>query len=318
MNKKKIISEFNLVLFGNKGWYHGDLACPECGGKDKFGIFFTENSAITHCFYCSIKDSLYNLLQKIGRQDLIEYDKEYVAGKELSGLKEEIKNKEEREIKLPIGFKRIYDDEYLNSRGFNKIKYDSFEPGISDIDPAVDNKIIFKIFQNKKLKGWLARSKFSKEWHYDNLLKHKEFGERLILRYRNSNNDFSHLLGGLDDINEETSTVILVEGLFDKINVDKLLNLDENDGLKCCFTFGDDISNEQVELIPKSVDNIILMYDYKTIRQMKSAAGKLSIYFNVKVAVIDDPNIDPGNMDIKYFQKIFYNLNDYIYFYSFI
>jgi hypothetical protein len=64
------------------------------------------------------------------------------------------------------------------------------------------------------------------------------------------------------------------------------------------------------------VEQVILMYDRGTIRNMREAGGRLMSIFEVKVALIDDPEIDPGNMSEIYLTKILSKLKDFLYFYS--
>ena len=126
------------------------------------------------------------------------------------------------------------------------------------------------------------------------------------------------MLGGLDEITENTHTVILVEGLFDKANLDHLMDLNDQEEIKCCYTFGSDLNITQADLIPLTVERIILMYDKGTIHNMKEAGGRLMSLFEVQVALIKDLDIDPGNMDKKYLGQLLLTLKDFLYFYRLI
>lgn len=315
MNKARIISLFSLKNFGQKGFMKGQLFCPECGKNDKFGVIFLDKGAVTHCFYCSVSIPLWKILKDLGHTDLLDHEYEYVEGSTLPYLNTE-KVELEKSVELPIGFRRINDLTYLRDRNFTKDQYEQFKVGIASLDPRTENKVIFLIYQKNKLAGWLARSKETKEWHHENLRRHKEFKEPLVLRYRNSNNDFSKMLGGLDEITENTHTLILVEGLFDKANLDRLMGLNDLEEIKCCYTFGSDLSIDQVDLIPSTVERVILLYDKDTIISLKKAGERLISLFEVKVALIEDKDIDPGNMNQNYLSKIFLNLQDFIYFYG--
>jgi len=314
MNKSKIISEFNLKKFGQKGWLRGNLFCPECGRNDKFGVLFTDNSAVCKCFYCSKSYSLFSVLKSVSRLDLLDKEYYYEEEKTLPTLSKTV-NEVNKEVELPLCLIDINYDDYLNDRGFLDYQYRKFNVCKSDVDPRVDNMIVFKIFQNGVLSGWIARSRNSKEWHHENLRRHKELGEPLVLRYRNSNNDFSKMLGGLDEINDKTHTLILVEGLFDKANVDRLLRLDDIDDIKCCFTFGSSLSIDQINLIPSTIKRVILMYDLGTIDSMKDAGSKLLTMFEVDVALLSDENIDPGNMSFEYLCYLLKNLKNFMQFF---
>jgi 5S rRNA maturation endonuclease (ribonuclease M5) len=154
-----------------------------------------------------------------------------------------------------------------------------------------------------KLAGWLARSKMSYQWHKENLEQFKLGNGELRLRYENSiGTDFSKILGGYDEIGEETDTVIAVEGLFDKVNVDTQLELNENPNIKCVFTFGNKFSDGQIQLLrkKKSIKSVILMYDPEATLQNKKYSKSLEKYFDAYVARLTKPNIDPGDASREY------------------
>jgi len=316
MNKDKIVKEFHLKRFGSKEWMRGDLCCPSCGKSDKFGVLFVDNSGVTRCFYCSQSIPLWKILKDIGRSDLLDWEFEYTGKISLAPLKKVNDKEEEKAVDLPIGFVRTTNSPYLWNRGFTPEQFEQFKVGAAPLDPRTEDKVVFLIYQQGKLAGWMARSEHSKEWHHENLRRHKQFNDPLVLRYRNSNNDFAKMLGGIDEVTENTSTLILVEGLFDKANLDRLMGLNDAEDIKCCYTFGSDLSVEQVALIPKTVDQVILMYDKGTIHSMREAGGRLMSLFMVKVALIEDESVDPGCMCKKYLSRLLSNLKEFIYFYT--
>lgn len=319
---EKVIRELRLVPFGAKGWLRNDnIACPNCGKSDKFGVKITNNSGGVHCFKCDYSANFLKFLKSINRQDLASFEVEYSQSVKLEFLKE--LDEEEivlPEIELPRGFERIYDSDYLNERGFQPYQYHKYGVGLTNhfLERKLHEYIIFQIRQHNKLVGYLARSIRSKEWHKQNLKDHKEGKSKLVLRYRNSTGtDFSHILGNYDDITYNTHTVILVEGLFDCSNVESLLRLNESDEIKCCFSFGNNLSDQQIKLLLNTnVERIILMYDPGTINQMKTKGLQLSKYFEVMVAEIKDPNIDPGEIGEKYLSEILKNMKNILYFYN--
>ena len=119
------------------------------------------------------------------------------------------------------------------------------------------------------------------------------YGNKIVpedkLRYKNSiDTDFSCLLYGYDDIIEgETKTVIITEGVFDKISCDKKLRLYEDKSVRCVCTFGKKISDTQIKkLLNKGVENIILSYDYDALKEIKRYGIELTKFFySVSVAV---------------------------------
>lgn len=327
IDKEELVSELELKSFGQKGWLtNREEVCPCCGKGGKWGIMFMENneSAIFHCFKCGQKLSIRNYLIKINRKDLIKND--YQVSKKNINLtplikeEEEYEEEESKEAVLPKGLRLLEHDPYLDGRHFLQEHYKEFEPSytksILEENLSKHNYIIFKIKQGDKIMGWLARSRYDKEWHEQNLNLYKEKNERLVLRYMNSRDGFAHILGGYNYIGAETEIVILVEGLFDKVNIDYLMDLHPKEELACCFTFGKKISNGQLRLLKETnVKRIILMYDEDALKESKENAMNLSKRFEVLVCRIKDKDIDPGNMTLSYLNNVLLEAKDPLSFY---
>lgn len=306
-DKDRIIQELGLRKFGVKGWMRSEeTVCPQCGRSDKSGILFTGDSGIFNCMRCSLKMPLNKFLRDIGREELVSGQGYTTSSKRLLRyLQEEQKEEEIREMpekRLPVGFKEVDFDEYLESRGFLERHYQLFKPGTTRIDLKRKHCVIFQIFdENGKRVGWLSRSKLSKEWHKHNLTEFKKGNEELVLRYDNSpNTDFSSILGGVQELTDKTDTVILVEGLFDKVNVDRELSLNDSEEIKCLFTFGDSLKKGQIDklrLYP-NVTKIYLLYDYNTIENSKQYGLMLmeELGVDVRVCEIRKEGKDPGNL----------------------
>lgn len=314
IDKDEIISELELKPFGQKGWYRTSAPCPYCGKSgEKSGVLFTNDSAVFHCFRCGTKTSIYNYLVQVGRKDLARHG--HTLSNKSAGLlplKDDEVDEDSEEVKdvvLPSRLVRLEHDPYLDSRHFMPSHYDEFEPSESrsflEKDLMKYHYIIFKLKQGDHVVAWLARSRFSKQWHDENHRAHKEGKAHLVLRYRNSTDGFSHVLGGYNYINLRTDTVILVEGLFDKVNIDYLLQLGKGDDICCCFTFGKKISPGQIKLLRgTSVKHVILMYDEDALVESKESAFILKRFFDVKVCRIKDKNVDPGNMTAEYLDNV--------------
>ena len=152
--------------------------------------------------------------------------------------------------------------------------------------------------------AWMSRSRRDKVWHKRNLERYKAGECDLVLRYGNSpNTDFSKILGGYNEITENTDTIIVVEGIMDKVNVDSKLGLLDNDLMKCVFTFGNKISIEQMKLINKhkNITIIYLLYDYGTIRESKHNGLMMLDNSNckdVRVCEIKQEDKDPGDLSV--------------------
>ena len=323
INKEKVIEELQLKPFGAKKWFSSNLIqCNNCGTQEKFGILFTSDGGITHCFKCSTSGSLYNFLVAIDRKDLIQFERNYSLQKQLSSLTEsETPIDLTLSIKtLPLGYSRIYFDDYLEERGFEAWQYNYYNVGTST-ERRLKDCIIFVIKNSKnEVIAWLSRSKFSKEWHEQNLKDYKEGKADLKLRYTNSENtDFSKILLGENEITENTNTLILCEGLFDKANIDRCFNLRENKEMKAVVTFGNSLTNEQVQILIKyGIENLIFAWDQGTISSTQHSTMKISKYFkSIKVMQFNDKLIDAGNADKSYLIDLFNNAVDYFYLYKY-
>lgn len=336
-DKERIISEFNLSPFGAQGWLtNKDMPCPFCGKMGKWGVIFNQDGRATfHCWKCPRKVSVFEFLKKLGRLDLtkrsysvklneledcpkigeLQVEHSKWMDSDDSETKQELKP-----VVLPLRIKPLVDDPYLDSRGFKKEHYEEFEPSYTDtpLEPKLKNFIIFKMKVDGVCVAWWARSRYSKEWHKHNLEAYKRHEEDLVLRYRNSENNFQDLLGACDGLIEgKTETVILVEGIFDYIGICNLLSLKDKDWLKCCFTFGNSIGNGQIDmLLKKKIKNIILLYDYGTIKESKEAALRMrDLFESVWVAAIRTPGVDPGNISIEELTEVLENVEDPLNFY---
>lgn len=305
MDQRKIISEFSLKPFGVKGWFTNQkLVCPWCGKSGKLGFLF-EGKGVVHHLKCGNKHSLYRYLKDIDRLDLWGNEPQTVKIKPIEPIKKIFNKIEEKPLpqkSLPIGFKPIENSDYLNSRGFLKEHYDLFEPGITSVVSKLkDNYIIFKMKHGDRVVGWVARSVLSKSWHEENLKNFKEGKSRLMLRYENSSNtDFSKIVGGFNDITPNTDTIIGVEGLFDKVGVDNKLELYQQENVRCCFFFGNHITENQILLIRRNFPNVkyfYLLFDYNTEDESKRTGGFLLNYFDTYIARIPWENEDPGSID---------------------
>lgn len=312
-DKQTIIDEFSLKPFGARGWMRSNqLVCPSCAQNDEFSIKFTDDGGVMHCLHSkscnNYSTSLYNYLKGIGKLDLIIYEKtikldEFPDFSESNEVIEEISELPLR--RPPIGFRRVEFDEYLNGRNFDEKHYKLFQVGQTRLDPSLKGHLIFQFFnENGECTAWMSRSKRDKGWHNENLRKFKLGLCDLKLRYKNSpNTDFGRLLGGYNEITENTDTLIIVEGLFDKVNVDRELGLLYQEDVKCLFTFGDKISIDQVNLINKfeNIKDIFIMYDENTINESKHSG--LAILSNtdksVRVCEIKQKDIDPGIMGVE-------------------
>lgn len=314
MNKLKFTNDdihviLNNVHKGNRGHFVCD--CPYCGKEKHFYIKGQTNEVDKRgdnksfnwdCKKCGLDGKIFSLLKHLDL--LLEYVENTIDLNNLTVLKEQQKQIEDEEQfvvktqKLPIGFKRIYDNDYLLKRGFIKSDFYKHKIGITDLKQRLKDYVIFSVEENEECKGYVSRCTLSK----DILEKNN------MLRYINSKSEFSKLLFGYDEINKNTNVVILVEGIFDKIRLSNLLCTDDEDFLKVCCTFGKKVSKHQiVKLLPFEVDTIILFYDLDAINDTKKYGLELKTFFkDVKIACL----INGKDPDDSSDSEIFYALDN--------
>lgn len=288
--------------------------CPWCQG-DEFGISLDDNHRFG-CFrkkQCGMQGNIFTLAKFLKRTDLLNIEGEVgliqKVENKLTILQNEVLDLDLPEMSMPLGWKRVYKDEYLDSRGF--IEYKRYKVGRTTIDPIFKRDyIIFAVEEQGKIKGYIARSSKSKAEIEANNKRFKETGEgREIIRYLNSDTDFAKLLFGYDEIvTGQTKTVIAVEGIFDKFNIDKLLKLHEQESVKCNCTFKCDVSPEQkYKWKSAGIETIILFYDPDVLSSIKKVGTDLSTDFNVLVAY-NEAGSDPGDITMEELTAVINNL----------
>jgi len=278
--------------------------CPYCD-HDEFGISI---SKLNHPFGCFRKkecgeagQSIHKLLKFLGRDDLtntVNYTKPLDLGL-LDEVKEKLKLSlnEMPTISLPLGYKRLYvkggtkQDSYLiNERGFTENDFERYEVGSVRIEPKYTNYVVFPIYQNNELKGLVGRNYTGKD----------------IPKYSNSNStDFAQLVYGLNEINKTTHTIIVVEGIFDKINVDRVF-CNFNEGFVCVCTFGAKISDGQIKQIKNKQEklNLILCFDPDVIKVINKHSFALESHFDKVFVILSPIGKDAGEVSILEFKKM--------------
>lgn len=283
MKKYKTISleDLKTILPDYKENRTGQLisTCPFCHKEKHF--YIDKNTQLWDCKKCQRHGSIFSLLKQL--------DKTYLLGDATIEQTDEIKTiREENDInnksgdikllpvrKMPVGFKVRKPNEYLLSRGIDKKDCERYHIGSTKLMSKYNNYILIPIYDENEIRGFIGR--------YGN----KKVPENK-LRYNNSKNtEFGELLFGYDDIKKTlTNTVIIVEGVFDKISVDKFLHLYDNDEIKCVCTFGKKISDIQIKkLLRKDVKRIIISWDYDALKEIRQYGLELNRYFETFVAV---------------------------------
>jgi DNA primase len=273
IDKKALIAVLDLKPSGGKGWYVGD--CVFCGKEEHMGIRMEDVDYLGYnCFKCGAKGSVIEVLKKIGRTDILDGNympskKEILDRNRLNQwIKAETKNEAEvEEIKAPYGYTAVTYHPYLRERGFTRAQYSIFSVGISSIHKRMEDRIIFLVKEDNKIKGYLGRS----TWSGKRIAEHNETAEKedKHRKYLNSVSDFGKLVFGIDEITKNTYVAICVEGVTDKASVDRSLHLYDCEVIKCVATFGHKMTDTQAKkLARKGIKHLILFYDPDSVSEM--------------------------------------------------
>lgn len=316
--QQKVLEVFKLSERNKSpnGWILGGK-CPFCNNNDKFGIKLNQdrakykNHVSFNCFHgsCQEHGTEWKLLKAVGLLHLIQ-DGEFIGDKEkleqLNFFTEEIAP----DLKVPkrhkpFGFRRVDKNDYLDSRGFEPWQYQTYCIGTTRLYDPLKNYVIFLVEEDGENKGSVARLIWSKE----KIRQYEESTGRRALRYKNEGGvDFGKIVFGLDEITQSTEHVIIVEGITDKANVDRLLALNTQEVTKCCATFGKKISEEQIlKLWGKGVKRITVLYDPDAINASKRHSYNLQLWFSdVKVGYLHSK--DPGDLNESELKDVLNNL----------
>jgi DNA primase len=293
--KKIFGSESKLSHSGR--WLY--VKCPYCGHKEASVSMNKPN----HPFICArkkkcgITTNIYGITKYLGIELGVATYK-IPINRNLLSLEEEIKNIDLSidTIQPPVLFKKVNQDDYLDSRKVNQNTYYKYSVGRTALKP---NYIIFIIERDNNIVGYIARHTWSRK-RIDEYNKDKEPWDR-IKRYDNSKTDFSKMLFGYDEIIiGETKVVIIVEGVFDKIAVDNKLELDNQLEVKCVASFGGKISKEQAILLKnKGIITLIVMFDDDVLNKLKKIINPYyGIFDSIYVARLKNGK-DPDDMTVK-------------------
>lgn len=284
----KLISDDDLkdLLINPKptrsGQYIAD--CPLCGKEQHF--YISRKTQMWDCKKCHSYGSIYKLLRLLDKTYLLAgstiENKERIES--IREMTQELVSNDDTELselpvkKMPVGWKvSAKSTKYLLSRGITPEDCKRYNIGATDMFCKYENYVLIPVYDGGEIRGFLGR-----------------YGARKVpdnkLRYNNSiGTEFAELLFGYDEITDNTSTVILVEGVFDKIAVDKVLHLWDGEEVKCVCTFGKKISDKQIKkLMLKGVTNVILLYDFDAVKEIKKYGLELEKYFVTSITYTSD------------------------------
>lgn len=270
--------------------------CPKCGKSAHFYI----NAGYNHkgvanpfdCKKCNFQGNIVTLLLFLNKLDLlagrqVDLKKQLPKLSRLSDLNMSELDIEIPKAKLPIGFRRLsYNDgsrftEYLKTRKFTELDFEIYKPGYTNLKRKYQDYVIIPITRNWEVCGYVTR--------YIGDDDNKP-------RYLNSEHDFSKLLAGYDELEDTTTTAILVEGFFDKTSVTFELDLYNHPEIKCLSTFGKKISEVQLFLLKQAgIENLFLMFDGRdAIKDMKKIGFQIKKQFRNILSCDTGRKFDPG------------------------
>lgn len=259
--------------------------CVFCGKPGH--MFVNRSTQMFDCKKCSENGGIYKILRHINRLDLlqggtVELRTEISSIRQVLRAEEPAQEEEMPVVKLPVGF-RVGEQVpgYLRYRGLSEHDIVYYKIGHTQLLQKFLNYLIIPIYDGGEVRGYIGRYASSQV----------PFGK---LRYNNSRGtNFANLLYGYDEIVEETHTVILVEGAFDKYKLDRVLHLYLYPEIKCCATFGKKISARQIrKLTDKGIRNVILMFDKDAVKEMKHYGMELQKYFVTAIGVCAGKDVD--------------------------
>lgn len=289
--------------------------CPFCG-RPKFGVYVGMDKGhkkfgASNCFRCGKSFHTLKLtLEALGHKELlpvetVDLDDDTV----FDNLFDDEIDDELKEATLPNGYKRCYKNSYLKSRGWLSWDYEYFPVGTNrGFDREYNDYIILEVRDEGRCVGFVARSILSKD-EIDSYNSRHHFK---IRRYKNSDermgNGFSKMLYNYDAIETMTThSVILCEGPFDVVGLNRKLELYDNKHIVPVATFGKKISQEQMfKLQKKGVEQIVIGYDNDAKETTSRIAMELEKYFDVLIA--DIPNgvgKDWDEMDVEDIYDVF-------------
>lgn len=296
--------------------------CPFCGHEGfKYGIYVGNNVGkkrfgMSNCYHCNRRfGSLKETLKALDREDLIPAETAELDDSEtdISAMLDDEIDDDLVEITMPRGYKRCYKNSYLKSRGWEVDDYEYFPVGTNrSIEREYQDYIILEVRDEGRIVGFVARSILSKE-EIDSYNSRHHFK---IRRYKNSDerdgNGFAKMLYNYDAIEAGTThSVILCEGAFDVVGLNRKLELYDNKHIVPIATFGKKISQEQMyKLQKKGVEQIVIGYDNDAKETTSKIAMELDKYFDVLIADIPDGvGKDWDEMDVEDIYDVFaYNL----------
>lgn len=271
--------------------------CPKCK-KNEFGISLDENH-IFGCFRkkkCGWTGNIFTLYAFLGipfRKDA-NFKTEKLKINKIERKLESFELEILPEIKMPIGFKRVFQDEYLDKRGFTREDYENYVCGKTILSPKFKDRIIVGFKDQGRIVAYSGRTLTDE-----------------IPKYRNSKNEYSSKhVDGLSESDYEEAT--LVEGLFDRISVRnsfEILGI-ESRVLSC---HGAKINEDQIKLMRRAgITKLNLFFDPDVLKVIVKSGSALEHQFDLKIMSLEDRSLDPGDCDVYQIAESYLNRKNFI------
>ncbi len=276
------------------------LKCPRCQ-QDECYISVVEDDHPGQCLrkkHCGWTFNIYTFLKEIGRiSEILSNTYSYSEIIKNPFETEQIEIVLEHEdIRLPFGYKKYSECNYLFERGWESKHFDLYQAGYTKLLHSFKDRIIFPVFEDGKTKAYTTRSIFKKEY----CLQHN------IIRYsKNEESEYTRLLYNIDNV-QGKNTAILTEGIFDCKQVNDFLDNDTD--IVGVSLLGVNLSIEQVlKLKMKGIKNLIFFLDPDVLIKVRSESQKYKHLFdNIFVTYTD--NKDPGDSSFDELEKSLSNM----------
>lgn len=265
-------------------------------------MYLDIREGVFHCHKCKESGGFIKLLRKLDMTEEIpanvaidaEWDDRQLL--DLSFMEPQLNEEEQEWVQLevyqrPLGYKRIFRHPYLKKRGFTDEDYELYEVGTAT-DVRLRDRVILTVEPSDlTILGYLGRTTLKNDKRP---------------RYFNQPGcDFSRLLYGFEHHTDQCKTVILVEGAFDKIAVDRFLELSIDRTMMCLATFGNKVSKNQAKRLQQAgVENVILIYDRDAVKQIIKTGFMLDEMFE-SVLVNHTVSKDPADSTAQELMRVF-------------
>lgn len=271
-----------------------NIDCPYCGAEKHLAIH--AEKGIPHCWVCefigvSPKPRLERILADLTSLPLQEVRAAIIQHRD-SWLSKEEEAPTIDETLLPDNCYRFEDEDsgknfesaflYLKKRKISIDKILRWDIRYTDIgEDITSNRIIFPVYFKGELVSWVGRDLSKEEWRsrYYNCPR------------ENSTKELKETLYGFDKYPKGSKTLILVEGIFDKLNL-----MDNALGL-----YKASLSESQLDLVIElDPEEVVLMLDNDAYyRKGYPIAKELSTYFPVKNIHLPKGK-DPADLSTPY------------------